>query len=373
MSEPGDAQGSPEGELRIWVNGRRGARLQHRGAILKDGRDVKKTVELTHYGSRDSGEIRKRELRFTSFDVRVSGDATQEAGANTKNSWHCENDEIDRLLAFLCNDTSRTGRYQLVDADSPGAALLDLLAKGKVSPNAIAEALARHAYIGEIVKLLADSDAGISAAGAAVLERRRKMVASLRRLTDDANCTELAIQKLIGDAYWIFGGNYVGVAQRRALTMLDQTDIPLLRADGTLHIVELKRPSISRLVVHHRNHWIAGPDVHEATAQAMNYLRALDEQGITVSGVLRNELGQEYDMSRVFATVVIGHSGHDSPSEAPANVVARTLRQYNAGINRVEVITYDQLVENAERSLAFERDAQQARSASASTASAQST
>jgi hypothetical protein len=106
----------------------------------------------------------------------------------------------------------------------------------------------------------------------------------------------------------------------------------------------------------YRNHWIVGPAVHEATAQAMNYLRSLDEHGPGLSTMYRNELGQSYDMSRVFATVVIGHLDHHRPHEVPRDVVARTLRQYNAGINRVEVITYDQLAETAERALAFEHD-----------------
>jgi hypothetical protein len=41
--------------------------------------------------------------------------------------------------------------------------------------------------------------------------------------------------------------------------MLDQTDIPLMGSDGTLHIVELKGPSIERLIIRHRNHWIPAP------------------------------------------------------------------------------------------------------------------
>lgn len=80
-----------------------------------------------------------------------------------------------------------------------------------------------------------------------------------------------------------------------------------------------------------------------------------------MSGAFRNELGQKYDMSRVFATVVIGHSDHHRPPEAEREFVARTLRQYTAGLNRIEVITYDQLVGSAERSVNFDLDATQTR------------
>jgi hypothetical protein len=62
-------------------------------------------------------------------------------------------------------------------------------------------------------------------------------------------------------------------------------------------------------------------------------------------------------MSRNFATVVIGHTDHHRPEGIDRKTVARTLRQYSAGLSRIEVITYDQLVESAERSLNFDRDA----------------
>ncbi len=100
--------------------------------------------------------------------------------------------------------------------------------------------------------------------------------------------------------------------------------------------------------------------MHLATSQALNYLRSLDEQGPGLTTMYRNELGQNYDMSRLFATVVIGHSDHHRPTEAEREIVARTLRQYNANLSRVEVITYDQLVESAERALAFESDSKDA-------------
>jgi len=319
-----------------------------------------KTVELSHYGDPETAEVRKRELRYRTFDKRKSSNIDFDA-ADPKSTWFCENEEIERLLAFLHSDIARTGRYQVVDTDSPGAALLELLETNEVDARALVDALVRNCNVEQIVSLLADNDLGLSAAQSAVVRRRRELVAHLRQLVDNPASTETQIQNLIGNAYWIFGGRYVGVAERRSLTMLDQYDIPLLGSDGTLHIVELKGPSIEHLIAWHRNHWIAGPEVHRAASQAMSYLRSLDEDGLGLSKKFENELGQHYDMSRVFATVVIGHSDHHRPARAARDVVARTLRQYNAGLNRVEVITYDQLVESAERALAFENDSKNTR------------
>jgi len=51
----------------------------------------------------------------------------------------------------------------------------------------------------------------------------------------------------------------------------------------------------------------------------MSYLRSLDEDGLALSKKFENELGQHYDMSRVFATVVIGHSDrHRSLRSSPS-------------------------------------------------------
>jgi hypothetical protein len=128
-----------------------------------------------------------------------------------------------------------------------------------------------------------------------------------------ASATSLALadfQRVMGDTYWLFGGRYVGIADCRSLVPLDQHDIPLLGADGTLHLVELKGPHIPSLVRKHRNHWIVGTDVHEAASQAMNYLRTLDNTGAALTTIHANEFRVSYDMRRTFATVVIGHPAH---------------------------------------------------------------
>lgn len=352
---------SAESAFRIWVNQARGRTLKASGAVLKPGPEVMKVVELCHYGDAKDGEVKNRTLKFRSFNVGKHQAPDFEDDKADKNNWYCENEEIEKLLAFLHHAVARTGRYQVVDIDSPDAALLELLETNDVDAQALVDALIQNCDVEQLVSLLAGSDLGLSAAQSAVVGRRRELVSRLFERVNNPASTETQILALIGDAYWIFGGRYVGVAERRNLTMLDQHDIPLLRSDGTLHIVELKGPRIKKLIVRHRNHWIVGPDVHEAASQAMSYLRSLDDSGLGLSKMYESELGQRYDMSRVFATVIIGHSDHHRPEGVARDVVTRTLRQYNAHLSRVEVITYDQLAESAERALAFEKDSKDGR------------
>jgi len=166
--------------------------------------------------------------------------------------------------------------------------------------------------------------------------------------------TEPDVQRRIGSEWWLFGGQYVGVADRRNLAPLDQHDIPLLTANRTVHVVELKGPNVPRLVEQHRNHPIPGAAVHEAVAQAMNYLRTLDEMGPALSTIYQDDLGITYDLRRTFATVVIGHPTHVRTG-VDEQVVDRTLRSYNAHLARVEVMTYKQLLDAAERMLLIEQ------------------
>jgi len=361
VAQQDDQPGDVAADLKIWVNRQpQGTgQLGTTGAVLKAGPHVIKTVHRSNYGDEATGEIRKRELRFRTHERRRDGLPGWDFDeADPKTSWWCENEQIDQLLAFLDSNVAKTGRYRVVDMDSPAAGLLQLLSENNVDAAALADALVAHEDVGQLVGLLALSDAGLSAAEQAVVSRRRSLVADLHTLIRRPGTTETDVQRVIGDAYWLFGGRYVGVADKRNLIPLDQHDIPLLGADGTLHIVELKGPHIRKLVRRHRNHWVVGDDVHEAVAQAMNYLRSIDEMGAALTTLHRNELGQEYDMRRAFATVVIGHPVHAEGVDEKA--VQQTIRSYNAHLSRVEVITYKDLADTAERALAFEEESRRA-------------
>jgi hypothetical protein len=357
---------SPGGEdaFKVWVSRQpQDARqLGLRGAVIKQGPYVMKTVTVANYGDKETGEIKKRELRFRTHQ-RHKG---FQAGYNfdepdPKTTWWCEGTEIERVLSFLQSDVARTGRYRVVDTDSPSGIILDLFQNGNVDSRALAEILVSHGNISELISLLSSSDAGSSVAQLAVVEKRRALIQELHKLIQDPITTEINVQRLIGNAWWIFGGRYVGIADKRNLMPLDQHDIPLMGADGTLHIVELKGPKIPKLIRQHRNHWIVGNEINEAVGQAMNYVRAFDEIGAAHSMYYQNELGTSYDMRRIFATVVIGHPIHAEEVGKNGRIVderliQQTIRSYNAHLSRVEVMTYKDLADTAERALAFEND-----------------
>jgi hypothetical protein len=245
-------------EFRIWVERQpRGVgQLGFRGAMLKDGPQVAKTVTMSEYGDTSTREVKKRELRFRTAARRTDGNGF--AFDEPTRTWACEGDEVDRLLAFLQVEVGATGRYRLVDSTSPQASLIDLLSSGGVDVDALVEAIIAGGNVGELVRALSRSADGLAAAESAVIAERRELVVRLQGMVRDPSTTETDMQAVMGDSHWLFGGRYVGVADRRNLAILDQHDVPLLGADGTLHIVELKGPNVPRLVRRHRNHFIVG-------------------------------------------------------------------------------------------------------------------
>ncbi|MEY9963414.1 hypothetical protein ABIA33_001447 [Streptacidiphilus sp. MAP12-16] len=326
--------------------------LSSTGAVLKIGPKVCKTVSLASYGDSATGEISRRELRFAS-SPRLRG----EPGYDFRNptaSWYCEGDEIERLLAFANSDVEHSGRYRVVDTASAAATVLALLQDGDLSSSQLVSILGEHVDPGQLVRDLTTTSAGLTAAEIAVIAKRRRIIAELKALVLDPASTETDVHKIIGSEHWIFGGRYAGVAERRRLTALDDVDIPLVCADRSLHIVELKGPNIKKLTERYRNHWIVGPEVHQAIGQAANYIRALDEQGMALRTELHDELGLDYDFRRVRATVIIGHIEH---ARGPRGTVAQTIRSHNTTLNRVDVVTYDELLDAAERALAFDERA----------------
>ncbi|MDJ1137029.1 Shedu anti-phage system protein SduA domain-containing protein [Streptomyces iconiensis] len=193
--------------------------------------------------------------------------------------------------------------------------------------------------------VLADVDAGLLAQ---LLELRARQagLAALDAAVDDPDSSESALHACLKNQEWIFGGVYVSELARRQYTPDTILDIPLLRGDGSLHVVELKRANIKNLVIRLDGHLMLGAAAHHAVSQAQNYLRTMDENRRSIL----NAHGVE--TRRASATVVIGHPRYVAGGITPKEV-AETLRTYNTHTARIEVITYETLLDSAGRMLAL--------------------
>ncbi|MEW1824753.1 Shedu anti-phage system protein SduA domain-containing protein [Streptomyces sp. NPDC088196] len=250
---------------------------------------------------------------------------------------------------FLQAPEDRPGRYVIPRGLAEAVLWLErIIRSGRIDVEDAAAEARRIVASPEALALLAADDQGQLLLQAAELRRRAARLKELRTVVEDPQASEADLQRALEGQYWIFGGRFVGEAAQRRLVPGDEVDIPLIRGDGALHIVELKRAMSFRtpLVKRHRSAWVPGGAVNDAFAQAINYLTGLDENRERI----RADFGIE--TRRASALVLVGHPALHP--DVPEEEINEALRTFNSHITRVEVLTYKELLDNAERSLAGE-------------------
>ncbi|MFF2144407.1 Shedu anti-phage system protein SduA domain-containing protein [Kitasatospora sp. NPDC058190] len=246
---------------------------------------------------------------------------------------------------YLVAPEGRPGRYSLFRGRAEKMMWLERVLQERIDFEAPEEAAQRLAASPEALALLAADQEGQMILRAAQLQQRSARLAGLRKVAEDRAAAELDLQRALEGQHWIFGGRFVGEAAQRRLVSGDEVDIPLIRGDGSLHVVELKRAMSMKgpLVKRYRGAWAPAAQVHDAVGQAVNYLVGLDEN--------RERIYEEFGIEtrRASAIVLIGHPA--AQPEVPEQEINEALRTFNTHVNRVEVLTYKELIDNAERSL----------------------
>lgn len=176
------------------------------------------------------------------------------------------------------------------------------------------------------------------------IARRLEQLYKLELMVDNPNTKEASFQRQIESMHWLFGGSFARLASRRLLAEGTQVDIPLIRADGVLHVVELKTANIE-IVKQYRSHVVPTANVNDAVSQVENYLRTLEEN----RGRIFDTFG--FDTRRASGTVVIGHHQYQEGFDERAINEALRNRTY---LGRIDVITYKELIDNARRTLEIE-------------------
>lgn len=297
---------------------------------------------------RGVGNVLRTGFRFAAEASREYADAKPQAGVDDLIAYFSSLAEDAR---FLEAPEDRPGRYRVLRGRAEIAVWLERVLQERVDIEDPEEAARRIVTSPEAIALLAADTQGQMIFRAAELQRRAVGLKALRKVVEDTTASEHALQRALEGQHWIFGGRFVGEAAHRRLVPGDEVDIPLIRGDGALHVVELKRAAslVGPLVKRHRGSWVPTAQVHDAVGQAVNYLVGLDENRYRI----REELGIE--TRRASAIVLIGHPSVQ-PS-VPEESINEALRTFNTHVNRVEVLTYKELIDNAERSLGSEPSA----------------
>ena len=301
-------------------------------AYLKEGPKTWRTASLLWFGK---SQETISHVEFHGRDWHLSGTDWKETEARR---WSCRDAEVDALREFLTAELSGVGNYSLVSADGSLGALLKHIREGRVGPGIIAALAGQLTEQVELVSTL-DEIESVQLLGMAFnLRRQREVTEQFERLVRDPASTEPQLQAVLEDNWWLLGGNFVARVDRRHLTLSDQFDIPLLRADGVLHVIELKKANARGAVRRHRQHCIVGPEVNAAVGQAANYLRSVDEQRHLIGGE------HEIECRRAFASVIVGYPGHNGQTDVTPVEFREAIRTYNSHLSRIEVLTYEDLI-----------------------------
>jgi hypothetical protein len=255
-------------------------------------------------------------------------------------------EELKKEASFLDAPDDKPGRYRILKGRAEMAAWIVRMLSGRIDIEDPQRAAKEMVISPDALIVLANEKNSQLILRAAELERRSSGLRKLREIATDPTSVEADLQHALEGQHWIFGGRFVGEATQRRLVPGDEVDIPLIRGDGSLQIVELKRAAglHHSLVKRHRNAWIPTSEVHNAVGQAVNYLVGLDENRDRI----RADFGIE--TRRASAVVLVGYpTPEDQASEVDVN---ETLRTLNTHMSRVEVLTYKELIDNAERALA---------------------
>jgi hypothetical protein len=266
-----------------------------------------------------------------------------------------EPDEIEKLLKFLTaayqdefNDAS--GEMHLVSSDDY-AKLENLV---EAVPN-IADTDKIH-LVGTLISQLDEDSSSIASfvnafeesgtetiqhiATASRLIEYSKSLQKLRELVEDSSTVEREFQKHLEVNPWMFGSEYSELLPRKTWARDDRLDYMLRKTvDDYLEIVEIKTAFDDALFLKDTSHdsYYPSSKLSPVIGQVTRYIEEVERNRDSI--LVTDGVG----ILKIRARVIVGRDGSAGHQAA--------LRNLNAHLYRIEIITYDQLIKIAERVL----------------------
>lgn len=299
------------------------------------------------YGKDDDGNIKDvpSSIKLGTYARKYSGGYRFERPVQ---QWNGYGNDIQLLATILKDKLPQAGTYQLLSGDEEANRLAKRILDGDVpveSASQIIDALINNP---EAEEMLSKNPASKILADQINLFRQRKLVDKLEEVVLNPLSSEQDIQNVLENDWWVFGGKFIEKSKRRSLVIMNELDIPLIRHDGSLHIIELKKANISNLITSHRSHNVVGTDISKSAGQVMNYLVGLDEDRGNIYANLK------IDVRRASATIVVGHPVF--MPEVDDEHIRETIRVYNSHLTRIQVITYEDLIAGIRNSLTLNEE-----------------
>lgn len=167
-----------------------------------------------------------------------------------------------------------------------------------------------------------------------------KALNKLRDLVNDPKTGETGFQKHLEVNPWMFGSEYSELLTRRTWTRDDRLDYMLRKTvDHYLEIVEIKTAFEDALFLKDKSHdsYYPSSKLSPVIGQVTRYIEEVERNRDSILAT------DDVDTLKIRARVIVGRDGSNEHQAA--------LRNFNAHLHRIEIITYDQLIKIAERVL----------------------
>lgn len=162
----------------------------------------------------------------------------------------------------------------------------------------------------------------------------------LESLIQVADPSETKYQNHLQKHPWMFGSEYSELLDRRKWTRDDNLDFMLRRTvDNYLEIVEIKTPAAMPLFNYDKSHdsFYASAKLSLAMGQVKRYIEEVERNSDAI--IAKDRI----DPLKIRARIIIGVDGEGDQQAA--------LRTLNSHLHRVEIVTFDQLLRVAKRTL----------------------
>lgn len=261
-------------------------------------------------------------------------------------------DELERLIALLDNIEEiaelDTGSYIILEQDSPEIdAAIEAIRSVESTNSDEAQELAIEFIkaLGEVESDIDDTTqfaneipSGVTNIDHLIRYSRRKSTLSDFRDLIKKNELESEYQDFLQKHPWMFGSRYTGDTGERKLVEGKEVDFCLETVDDYYDIFEIKRPGHSVLVKDSsHNTYRPSAKLSEAITQVEDYIQKIERNRSEI--LLREDI----DIIRPRGYVVIGSNLTDDEQDS--------LRSHNSFLNQIEVLTYSDVANIAERAI----------------------
>ncbi len=319
--------------------------------VLKEGPRAFRIATLLELINPNTDEFHHYSLKIDHIDRTTTGWFAKPAKSIRLEGK--EPDEIERLYRFLhaiYDDklTGETGELHLVRSDDyakleqlleslPNLAVTDKL---QLVKNVLARLDSAESTVSDFVSAFeGSSDETIrNIAAASRLVDYRKAVHALKDMVANPATQENEYQIHLERNPWMFGSEYSELLPRRTWTRDDRLDYMLRKTvDNYLEIVEIKTSFPEPLFIYDRERdcYYPSSKLSPVIGQVTRYIEEVERNR---DSILAKD---NVDTLKIRARAIVGRD--HSPEEQAA------LRNLNAHLHRIEIITFDQLIRIAER------------------------